>query len=320
MADLIDDEPLLVIVEDGAPEAEWMEGRAEGVTASEIHAIATGSMKTWHRSLDDKLNGSTFHGNVHTRRGHELEPVIVAQARDVELVVSLAPSHALFGHPLHPLHRATPDGLGIHAARGPFGFEAKRREKTSRVDVPADHYDQCQFGMWVLGFEWWLYAWMVEGEDRIHCRWIARDEPRIVILAGQADDFIAWRRAGAPEINGLPDDIDDALADYARGLALAGEGSALKSDARARIDAWIAEQAPTDVLRREGSRAALTFTPKTAEVLDENAWSTAEPDTYQEWWTARERVAAQEKAAIVLYHRTVDATPGFRVTPNGAAA
>lgn len=310
----------LVIVPDGAPDEDWQDGRAEGVTASEIHSIAVGSMKARRAILDGKLNGSTFHGNQHTKRGHELEPVIIAAAAQLDGVTVLEGSNALLGHPDHPLHRATPDGLGHHAIRGVFGAEVKRREKTSPVDVPADHYDQCQFGMWVTGLQWWLYAWKVEGEDGIHHRWIERDEDRIAVLARQADDFIAWRAAGAPSINGLPDDIDDALAEYARGLAIASEGEALKKAARVRIDAWIAEQNPTDVLRREGSRASLTFTPKTKTVLDEDAWTAHDAAGHANVIDLEERAAMIRRAAENVYSKTVPATPGFRIAANGDAA
>lgn len=310
----------IVIVADGAPEEEWHEGRAEGVTASEIHAIAVGSIKARRAILDGKLNGSTFHGNQHTKRGHELEPVIIAAAAMIDGVTALAGSNALLAHPEHLLHRATPDGLGYHAIFGDFGAEVKRREKTAAVDVPADHYDQMQFGMWVTGLRWWLYAWMVEGEDHIHHRWIERDDDRIAVLARQADDFIAWRAAGAPAIDGLPDEVDEALAQYARGLAIAAEGDALKKTARPVIDAWIAEQNPTDVLRREGSQASLTFTPKTKTVLDEDAWAAAEPETFADVADLEQRAAATRELAGSLYAKTVAATPGFRIAPNGDAA
>ena len=310
----------LVIVPDGAPDEDWQDGRAEGVTASEIHAIAVGSMKARRTILDGKLNGSTFHGNQNTKRGHELEPVILAAAALLDGVTVLDGSNALLGHPEHPLHRATPDGLGHHAVRGVFGAEVKRREKTAAVDIPADHYDQCQFGMWVTGLHWWLYAWKVEGEDGIHHRWIDRDEDRIAILARQADDFIEWRAAGAPSINGLPDDVDDALAQYARGLAIATEGEALKKSARAVIEAWIAEQAPTEVLRREGSHAALTFTPKTKTVLDEDAWAAADAKQHADVVDMEERALMIRRAAENVYRKTVPATPGFRIAPNGDAA
>ena len=311
---------LVVVVPDGAPEEDWHEGRAEGVTASEIHAITVGSIKARRAILDGKLNGATFHGNQHTKRGHELEPVIIAAASKLDGVTALEGSNALLAHSEHPLHRATPDGLGHHAIFGYFGAEVKRREKTAAVDVPPAHVDQCQFGMWVTGLRWWLYAWMVEGEDRIHHRWIERDDDRIAILARQADDFIAWRASGAPSINGLPDEVDEALAQYARGLAIAAEGEALKKAARPVIDAWIAEQNPTDVLRREGSHASLTFTPKTKTVLDEAAWEKAEPETYAEVVGFEQRAAATRELAGSIYAKTVAATPGFRIAPNGDAA
>lgn len=312
--------PLLVIVPEGAPDEEWHDGRDEGVTASDIHTIANGSIKARRGILDAKLNGSTFRGNQHTKRGHELEPIIIAAAAQLDGVEALEGLHTLFGHPDHPLHRATPDGLGYNAVRGKFGAEVKRREKASTVDVPADHYDQCQFGMWVTGLQWWLYAWKVEGEDGIHHRWIERDDDRIAVLARQADDFIAWRAAGAPSINGLPDDIDDALAEYARGLAIAAEGEALKKAARTVIDAWIAEQAPTDVLRREGSRASLTFTPKTKTVIDEEAWAADKPKMHALVIGLEARAEMIRRAAEQVYRKTVPATPGFRIAANGDAA
>lgn len=310
----------LVVVPDGATDDEWQDGRGEGVTASDIHTIAVGSMKARRSILDAKLNGSTFRGNQHTKRGHELEPVIIAAAAKLDGVEMLDGSNALLGHPEHPLHRATPDGLGRHVIRGPFGAEVKRREKDAVMGIPVGHFDQCQFGMWVTGYSWWLYAWMVEGEDRIHHRWIERDDDRIAVLARQADDFIAWRAAGAPSINGLPDDIDDALAEYARGLAIAGEGEALKKAARTRIDAWIAEQKPTEVLRREGSRASLTFTPKTKTVLDEDAWAADKPQVHAAVVDLEERAAMIRRAAENVYTKTVPATPGFRIAANGDAA
>lgn len=312
--------PLLIVVPEGAPGEDWHDGRDEGVTASDIHTIANGSIKARRAILDAKLNGSMFRGNQHTKRGHELEPIIIAAAAQLDGVEALEGLHTLFGHPDHPLHRATPDGLGYHAVRGRFGAEVKRREKTATVDVPAEHYDQCQFGMWVTGYRWWLYAWKVEGEDGIHHRWIERDDDRIAVLARQADDFIAWRAAGAPSIKGLPDDIDDALAEYARGLAIASEGEALKKAARVRIDAWIAEQAPTDVLRREGSRASLTFTPKTKTVLDEDAWTEHDSAGHANVIDLEERAAMIRRAAEHVYSKTVPATPGFRIAANGDAA
>lgn len=317
----LEDQAMLVIVEDGASEDEWLDARAEGVTASEIHAIAAGSRKTWRRILDEKLNGSTFTGNEHTRRGHEREGDLIAAAQYLDGVVVLAPSAALFGNDANPLHRATPDGLGIHAELGHFGAEMKHHEKWDRDDVPAEHLDQCLWGMHVLGVDWWLYAWGVDGTDGLAgFKWIPRDDKRIAQLVAQADAFLAWRAAGAPEIDDIPDDVDDALADYRRGLELAAEGEALKKAARPVLDAYAAAHnvAPGDPLRKSGSRAAFFYEPKPeVEVLDEVAWQAAEPESYQEWLDLQQRVADTASAARLLYKTTKTPAATFRVTPNG---
>lgn len=329
----LEDEGLLVIVEDGASEEEWLDARAEGVTASEIHAIARGSRKRWRTLLDDKLNGSTFRGNQHTRRGHDNEDALIAAAAHLDGVVVLAPSKALFGSSENQLHRATPDGLGIHDELGHFGAEAKHhvegwqngtdaaRGKRSIADVPEDHFNQCQWGMHVLDVDWWLYAWGIEGQEGLAgFVWIPRNDKRIAELVAQADAFIAWRAAGAPEIDDIPDEVDDAIAEYARGLELAAEGEALKKAARPIIDAWTATQSVKegDPLRKSGSRAAVFFEPKPAQVvLDETKWADAEPESYAEYLEAHTRLAAQASAAAVLYNREKPVAATFKVTPNG---
>jgi hypothetical protein len=321
---LTDIEPeLLVIVPDGASEEDWQDGRSEGPTASVIRAIANGSRKRWRSVLDDMLNGSTFHGNEHTRRGHDREGAILAAAAQLEGVLFLHPSGALFGCPTAPLHRATPDGLGLHQVLGYFGAEVKHHAAGwTRETIPADHMDQMQWGMHVTGYAWWLYAWAVDGEEDIHHEWVPRDDTRIEQLARQADAFIEWRQAGAPEIDDIPDDVDDALADYRRGLELERDGAALKKAARPVIDAWATERSTAgDPLRRNGSRAAVFFEPKPdVEVLDEVAWAAAEPESYAEWLALQQRVLDAASAARLLYSKTKPAAATFRVTPTGAPA
>lgn len=318
------DRELLVIVESGAPEEEWMDARAEGVTASEIHAIASGSRKTWRRILDDKLNGSTFTGNRHTRRGHERESIIIAEARILHGVAALASSSALFASHENPLHRATPDGLGIHAQLGEFVAEVKSHTADwDRDDVPPDHADQVQWSMHVTGFSWALYAWEVAGVDGIEHRWVSRDEKRIGQLVHQADAFLEWRAAGAPEIDDIPDDVDDALAEYAHGLKLESDGKKLKASARAVIDEFAAALpvVPGAPLRRNGSRAQLFFEPKPdAVVLDEEAWEAAEPEGFAEWKRMDAAVKATREAALALYPKSTPVAPSFRVTANEAKA
>ena len=318
----VDQMPLqaLVIVPDGAPEDEWLEGRAGGPTASEIHDIANGSIKTWRRILDDKLNGSTFKGNAHTERGHKWEPRLLAEADDLPGVVMVRASHALFGHLEFPKHRATPDAIGMEAGGTVFGVEAKHHDRGwQQATIPADHMDQMQWGMHVLGLDLWLYVWGVEGVDGIEHRWVHRDDERIAFLVRQAELFIQWRADGAPELDDIPDEVDEALAEYARGMALATQGDALKKGARKVLDPF-AEKAATgrEPLRRGGTRAALFFQTKPVEyVLDEEAWAAAEPEAYAEVQDMRARIAATEEAAALLYRKEKTVAPTFRVTPNG---
>lgn len=319
----LEERGLHVIVEDGAPEDEWLDARSEGVTASEIRAIAHGSRKRWRSILDDKLNGSTFKGNAHTKRGHDREGDLIRQASLLDGVVVLARSGALFGNEDSDLHRATPDGLGIHEMLGHFGAEAKHHaEGWDRDDIPAEHMDQMQWGMHVLDVQWWLYVWAVDGTEGIRHEWVPRDDKRIGQLVAQADAFIAWRDAGAPEIDDIPDDVDDALAEYAHGLELAAEGERIKKAARPIIDAFTAQQkaAQGDPLRKTGSRASLFFEPKPDTlVLDEEAWEAAEPESYAEWQDLQQRVLDAASAARLLYSRPKPVAASFRVTPNGAS-
>jgi hypothetical protein len=321
---------LLVIVGEDATEEEWHDGRDEGVTASEIHDIAVGSRKAHRTILDGKLNGSTFKGNAATQAGHDAEAGMIAAVRELPGVVSAQESRSLFGNWDNPLHRATPDGFGMSGQLGqPFGIEAKWHAAGwagavwagdwDQSVIPAEHFDQMQWGMHVTGLEWWLYVVTVEGIDGIKHVWVPRNDRRIAALVREAEAFIAWRECGAPEVDDLPDEVDDALAEYARALADAADADARKKLARLVIDAYAAENLPDDgPLRKSGSRASLFVQAKPpTPVLDELAWREAEPATYEEYVSTIARAEAQRCAAAELYTTTKPVAPVFRVNPNG---
>lgn len=296
----------LIIVPADAPREVWADARAEGVTASEIHAIAQGGRSTWQRILEDKLNGAKFKGNAQTRRGHEREAYLLSYAD--RRIANLRPNQALLGAAHAPLHRATPDALGWTPERGGFGAEAKSHDfGWTRTDIPAEHYDQMQFGMWVTGYRWWLYIWEVMGEDGTPTLddpqhiWVERDDARIAVLGAEADRFIAWRAAGAPDVDGdLPADVDDALADWRAARERKTEAEAEESAAAARIREY-AEK--TGNKKGAGSRANFTFAVTTKPELDLEAWAAAEPDTFAEREDMRERLAELDAAALALYSK-----------------
>jgi hypothetical protein len=172
----------------------------------------------------------------------------------------------------------------------------------------------------VTGFSWWLYAWAVEGVEGIQHEFVPRDDRRIAQLVAQADAFIEWRAAGAPEIDDIPDDVDDHIAAYAVAQQAEAAAKREKEAHGAEVKKWAAEQKPRpgEPLRKSGSRAALFFEPKPAvRVLDEEAWAKAEPDTYAEWKRMQAAVAKTEAAALALYSKPKPAAPAFRITPNG---
>lgn len=323
-----DVQPLLIIVPAGASPDAWHEGRDGGVTASEIHRITQGGRQTHRAILDEKLNGRAFGGNAHTRRGHVREAELLHYATYLASIVT--PNTALFGHPEHPLHRCTPDGTGMDDDHGLFGVEAKSHDHQWDSDeIPADHYDQMQFGMWVLGFDWWLYVWEVMGADgeptlaEPEHRWVPRDEARIARLAAEADAFIAWRDAGAPEHDDLPDDVDEAIAVYADAKARESAGKRDAAAVRPEIDAWLAKH-PGQTVRAAGTRGGIVRTADDLLVLDEAAWKLADEAAWQRYEELglqaddadahardlRLQAAALADAAIAAGHSTTETKYG----------
>lgn len=298
-----------IVAADSLGSEEGLAARASGLTASELHAVAQGGRGAHSRILADKLNGAKFTGNAHTRRGHEREDFLVSWAG-----VTLEPCDAniaLLGHPDLPWLFATPDGLG-----NDFGVEVKSHDHNwgDRDDIPADHYDQMQVGMAVTGFDRWLYVWEVMGEDGTptlaapHHRWVERDEKRIARLIREGEKFMAWRVAGAPTADDLPDDVDDALAAWASARERKTAAERDEKAALAVIRPFAEQQADDEGSKGAGTRAHFTYAKTTDSVLDEAAWADAEPESYAEFLQLRMRVAAAEAAAAVLYSKPKTST------------
>jgi hypothetical protein len=314
------DLPMLVIADDAFANED---DRADGVTASEIHDIAVGSRKAWRSILDGKLNGSTFHGNAHTRRGHDREAGIIAELGKLDDVVTIGGNIALFGNRETPLHRATPDGFGISASLGTFGVEVKSHDAGwgDKDDIPAEHMDQMQWGMHVTGFGWWLYGWTVEGVEGVRHAWVPRDDKRIDFLARQADAFIEWRDAGAPEVDDIPDEVDDAIAEYRRAVDDETDARKRKAEARKIIDPWAAQVAvDEEPLRKNGSRGGLFFQRKPdAVTYDEARGAEEDPLWHADLAGARAHVAQLEQSGVERFPLHKPTAPVFRVTASEKA-
>lgn len=316
---------------DSTDEGPWLDARAEGVTASEVHAIETGGRSTWRRILDEKLNGSTFRGNRYTRRGHEREAFILAALADMPAVESLTPNATLFAHAKHELHRATPDALLVQTDGVGAGVEVKSRNHGwDTTKIPAEVIDQCQWGMHVTGLDLWYQVTEVMGPDGEPTlddptvALVARDDRRIRQLVKAADEFLAWRESGAAD-DTLPDDELDAVrrwnAAKARISAATEEAKALEKQVRSII----AARPGSDVdgwkfANDEAGGFTYSITTTEVEVLDVEAWKAADPDGYLTAKGLREEADEIVAAATAAYSKTETKTSTrlLPVAPKGS--
>ncbi|MER3389953.1 MAG: hypothetical protein RJQ01_07950 [Microcella sp.] len=309
--------PLVSVTEDEATEQEWLDARAGRVTASEVHSIAVGGRSTWLRILESKLNGSKFFGTASTRRGKHREAFLIDYISQF-IDPTMEPNGRLFVRAENGRHGATPDGIGATA-----GAEVKSLDfGANQSEPPEGHYDQCQFGMYVTGRPRWLYLWEVMGEDGEPTLddpqyvWIERDERRIERLVSEADKFLEWWDAGAPETDDLDPELDDALALFADARSRKNDAAADEKAAEQRIRVHIAatEGAEENGLKLAGRAAQLVYTVSEKQALDAEAWAEAEPESFAGHADLLERAADATKAATAIYHKTVRSTR-LAITP-----
>lgn len=297
-----------------ADEAAWLAARGEGVTATDVHGLAQGGASTRQRILADKVSGSSFRGNQHTARGKRREPII---AEWIERRFGIAPNRWLLAHPEHPQYLATPDGFGhITVQTGltvPAGSEIKSHDHgwmPPESGIPADHADQCQWGMFITGADAWLYVWEVMDADGYpplepSFQWIIRDDERIAKLRAAADDFLAWRAAGAPKVDAdLNPELDAAIARNITAKAdLAETDKFIRNYIANRPD-------PAAGLKVSGTVGQLTFAvlDRTSKTIDLDAWEANDPEGFAAYNTHRDEADRIEAEALLAYTKTTTTT------------
>ncbi len=301
----------VLIVPEGAPREVWLEERGEGVTASESWAIARGGAQAWKSILERKMNGSTFRGTKATRAGQAREAALLDEAADLPGIVAAAPNGALWGSPENTLHRATPDGFAMDGLGKIAVVEVKSHAHGYKggETIPPEHMAQMQWQMHVTGAQYAMYGSEVRDADDqppadgAHWQRVACDEELIAYLAYRADAFIAWRDAGCPEIDELPADVADALAEWAYAKRCADKwaaeekkkGAILKTAAKALP---FAERFGAVAMGEQGG-FQLSITEGTA--LDEQRWAGAEPEMYAAVQSWREAIADRVAEAARTY-------------------
>ena len=227
----------VVLVDADAPREAWLEARADQrVTASEIHEIATGGIAAWRSVLDRKLNGSTFRGNRHTRRGHEREALLIDFAATID--PSIEPNGALWAAGDDARLAGTPDGIGAGTVA-----EVKSHDHGHKLGpIPAEHRAQMQWQMRVTGATRALYVREVMDEDGQGAlddpdwQWVDRDDEYIEWLESRATAFLAWWDADAPDVDVLDDETATALAEWIEAREAAAAPAKRVAAAKKRLD------------------------------------------------------------------------------------
>lgn len=297
-----------LVVADDAPRTVWMVERGEGVTASEAWEVARGALKTWRRVLEAKMNGSRFGGNKATNAGHAREAALLDEA--AERMATLTPNGALWAAVDNDLHRATPDGIAIDQDGALVVVEVKSHDhKWDSDGIPVEHMAQMQWQMYVLGADYALYGFEVRDEDDMPpadgATWIpvARDDEMIEFLIWRADQFIAWREAGCPDIDDLPKDVRIALDEWAPLKRSLDAAAAAEKTAASGLKKAIAKLPHAERFGAVGMGASGGFQSVVSERvgIDEDEWEADAPDVHAAVVKLRADLAVLEAAAKKTY-------------------
>ncbi|KAB1867309.1 hypothetical protein [Microbacterium algeriense] len=304
-----------LIVPEDAPRTVWMLERGEGVTASEVWAIARGGIKTWRRILEQKMNGSAFGGTKATKAGSAREAALLADA--IDEIDWVEPNTGLWAAAENDRHRATPDGLGLLAG-GLCTVEVKSHEHGYKGDAfPMDHKAQTVWQRYVLGAEFALYGAEIRDEDDMPpadgADWQFVDDPDDELLAFliyRADKFLAWRDAGCPDFDDLPAEVAEAQAKWAplkRQLDAAAAAEKEASDAVKNAIAKLPHAGRFGVvgMTEEGGFQSIV-TESTS--INEAAWRAADPVAHGRAEMLRVELALLEASAKQTFPKTTRRT------------
>jgi hypothetical protein len=304
-----------IVVAEGAPREEWMAERGEGVTASQAWRIARGSLKAWRTIAAEKMNGSTFRGTAATRAGSAREAALLDEAADH--LTSVRPNGALWAAADNDLHRATPDGIGRNANDDTIVVEVKSHEFGWESDsIPLDHLGQLQWQIHVLGAFCGLYGFEVRDENDMPpvdgATWIPvpRDDEMIAWLIERADAFIAWREAGCPDVDDLPDEVTVALDYWAPLKRKLDTYAAAEKEAADALKAAVAKLPHARRFGAVGMGEEGGFQLGVTEIvsIDEAAWKAADPTEQARIEQLRVDLAFAEAAAKKRFPKTTRRT------------
>ncbi len=178
--------------------AEWTAARATGIGASEIAVAAGLSRYSTPLELYLRKTGELpeWEGNVATRLGTKLEPIIVSEFTEqsgIEVKQYPAP---MMRHPKYDFLFATPDALladdeGLECKSTSFQASKNQWGEELTDEIPTEYLCQCQMGMAVTGYGCWHVACLVDGRH-LRCFVVFRNDALIEQLIDAAHEL--WKR------------------------------------------------------------------------------------------------------------------------------
>lgn len=276
---------------------QWLNGRARGISASDIAAILGYSnyatpWEVWAEKTGLRPR-SVDADKECIRLGVAIEPWLLVQARHSLGVPVVHTDARLYAHPQAQWQLASPDGEARPPGGEPFGIECKTAGLASGFGVPKGWTDdqiplgyqlQCHWQMRVMGWSKVVVVALVAGlglrfytirrdlqvqldlveqvADWYRAHVVEGEEPPI----GAADNRLMDSTWPEPEAGGLPldddPDIIELVCAYQSGLASESRGRTEKEAAAAQIKRRLGRHAAGTI----GGREVITWRTRRGNV------------------------------------------------------
>lgn len=195
---------------------EWLESRRKGIGGSDVAAIlGVNPYKSAFGVYMDKIEGTTFEGNIHTEFGNWMEPNIRAEfpkrfKKYEGINIQVYEYPYVLQHPTVEYFIANLDGLMDHPEFGTGIIEIKTASEMQWKqwqdnEIPDMYYCQVQHYLNVTGLS---YAYIVAlVGKRLLWKLVIRDDEFIELMATRLKTF--WEEHIIPKIAPAPAGLDD---------------------------------------------------------------------------------------------------------------
>ncbi|QOR40626.1 exonuclease [Billgrantia diversa] len=187
----------ILTLEQGTPE--WHAARLGIVTMSELKTLlvkgkgpggfGTGAISYMHQLIGECITGEpsdAFQGNVHTQRGHELEPVARELYQEATGLPRLEQVGIILNHGVGYSPDCLVDSQGLAEIK--TKLPKYQIELLIEGELPQEHVAQCQGGLWVSEREWIDFVSYWPGMP-LFVKRAYRDEALIRTIAERVEAF-----------------------------------------------------------------------------------------------------------------------------------